>query len=455
MKKIMLLTLCGLSLWSTEAFAQQTRKCGTDLIKQRLTEHFPEITADYYGDHISRAQSATDVYLSSKTNAHQKTTAIVTIPVVFHIVLTQAQVTQLGDDAGILDRIVAQIDVLNADFAKLNSDTNLIPAAFKPIAAASNIRFGAAHRKADGSSTHGYDISIITSNTTNIDQGGTAGSGYFGSDAKYAATGGAPAWDPAKYINVWVINPNASGILGLTMSKDLVTTYGFPTGEMGVCLNYAVFGKRISPTQYFLPSLDKGRTLTHEMGHFFELSHVWGDDPGCPPGTPDDGISDTPPQADENYGCPVFPNISCSNGPNGDMFMDYMDYVNDACMQMFTQGQVNVMNAMVASGGESYSLGQHPELLQWPAGINETSLENAFSVAPNPTNGKCYISIGKTEGLQQISIYNMIGQRVYHMEAGNTPATGYDVDLSNMSAGVYSVQCTFTSGTATKKIILQ
>jgi Pregnancy-associated plasma protein-A len=86
-----------------------------------------------------------------------------------------------------------------------------------------------------------------------------------------------------------------------------------------------------------------GRTATHEIGHWLNLRHIWGDDgTGC---TGDDFVADTPNAGGPNYGTPAFPHISCSNGPNGDMFMNYMDYVDDAAMFMFTQGQVDRMQA--------------------------------------------------------------------------------------------------------------
>jgi len=90
---------------------------------------------------------------------------------------------------------------------------------------------------------------------------------------------------------------------------------------------------------------DLGRTATHEVGHWLNLIHIWGDRNDCG-GT--DYVTDTPNAQLPNYGKPKFPHISCTNGPNGDMFMDYMDYVDDAAMVMFTAGQVARMNATLA-----------------------------------------------------------------------------------------------------------
>ena len=93
------------------------------------------------------------------------------------------------------------------------------------------------------------------------------------------------------------------------------------------------------------PPFDKGRTATHEVGHFLGLRHIWGDMNNC---TGDDFVADTPPARQANTGKPTFPHVTCNNGPSGDMFMNYMDYVDDAAMFMFTAAQVARMNATLA-----------------------------------------------------------------------------------------------------------
>ena len=94
-----------------------------------------------------------------------------------------------------------------------------------------------------------------------------------------------------------------------------------------------------------------GRTASHETGHYLNLRHIWGDEPDC---AADDLVEDTPIQADANYENPQFPHISCNNGPNGDMFMNYMDYVYDSAMYMFTVGQVNRMHAALETMRSSF-----------------------------------------------------------------------------------------------------
>jgi hypothetical protein len=120
---------------------------------------------------------------------------------------------------------------------------------------------------------------------------------------------------------------------------------GGPADTDGVVIAYTAFGD----TGTAAPPFDKGRTATHEIGHWLNLRHIWGDD--CPSSNQCSGsdfVADTPNQECMNYSCPDFPHVSCNNDPNGDMFMNYMDYVDDPCMIMFTKGQSARMDAALA-----------------------------------------------------------------------------------------------------------
>jgi hypothetical protein len=152
--------------------------------------------------------------------------------------------------------------------------------------------------------------------------------GAFGPDegVKHPSTGGIAPIDPARVLNVWVC-PLEGGLLGYAQFP------GGPAATDGVVINYRAFGTGGTAEAPF----DLGRTLTHEVGHYLNLRHIWGDTPDCS-GT--DAVADTPNCAGPNFGTPTFPVVTCNNGPNGDMFMNYMDYVDDAAMFMFTTQQV-------------------------------------------------------------------------------------------------------------------
>ena len=114
---------------------------------------------------------------------------------------------------------------------------------------------------------------------------------------------------------------------------------GGPVATDGVVINYLSFGTMGTAKA---PYNKKAVTATHEIGHYFNLRHIWGDTPDCS-GT--DMAADTPNCAGPNYGSPNWPVVTCNNGPNGDMFMNYMDYTDDAAMFMFTAQQVIRMRA--------------------------------------------------------------------------------------------------------------
>ena len=250
----------------------------------------------------------------------------ITIPVVVHVIY--ANTTQNISDA----QIQSQITVLNQDYSRTNTDWTSTPSVFQSVVAVPGIQFCLAQRDPSGNATTG----IVRKSTTV--------SSFSTNDAvKHSSSGGDDAWPSASYLNLWVCNIGG-GILGYAQ---------FPGGAAatdGVVINYTAFGN----TGTAAAPYNKGRTATHEIGHWLNLYHIWGDDNGACTGT--DNVNDTPNQGSENYGCPTFPHISCSNGPNGDMFMNYMDYTDDACMFMFTAGQNSRMQALFATGGARASL---------------------------------------------------------------------------------------------------
>ena len=310
MKKFML-SLLGLTLMGT-TMTQAQRICGS---------------ADHYQHMLHEdAQFAQNRLLIEKqteeaTKNPTKTRAVVTIPVVFHIVYKTA--TQNVSDA----QIASQLAVLNADYRKLNADWSNTPAAFQSLVADCEVQFCMAQQDPSGNATNGIvrKSTTVTSFSTN--------------DAvKKSAQGGDDAWNSSKYLNIWVCNLSG-GVLGYAQ---------FPGGAAatdGVVITYTGFGTTGTAAAPF----NKGRTATHEVGHWLNLFHIWGDDGTACTGS--DLVGDTPNQGGENYGCPTFPHVSCSNGTNGDMFMNYMDYTDDACMYMFTTGQKARMTALFATGG--------------------------------------------------------------------------------------------------------
>jgi len=298
------------------AFQQSTlsqRVCGTTEYQMMLEQEDPSI--------INRREEIEQFTRDFLISNPQGERALVRIPVVVHVVYNTT--AENISDA----QIQSQITVLNQDFRKLNADAANTPSAFAGLAGDANIEFCLASVDPNGNATSGI-LRVPTSATS------------FGTNntVKSSASGGSNPWNAGKYLNLWVCDISGS-ILGYAQ---------FPGGSAstdGVVCDYQYFGTIGTATAPF----NKGRTATHEVGHWLNLYHIWGDDgTGC---TGSDQVTDTPNAGGPNYGCPAFPRVTCSNGPNGDMFMNYMDYTDDACMFMFSNGQISRMQALFSTGG--------------------------------------------------------------------------------------------------------
>jgi hypothetical protein len=239
---------------------------------------------------------------------------LVTIPVVVHVLYK-------FDDQNVSDaQIRSQLDVLNRDFRARNEDAALIPEPWRDLVADSFIEFRLATHDPSGTPTTGIQRhrSRKRQFSAAID------------DAKQPQLGGIAPWPSDRYLNLWVCELSG-GLLGYA-------TFPAAPGPDGVVIDYRCFGTQGTACAPF----NGGRTAVHEVGHWLNLYHIWGDTPGCDGG---DYVDDTPNAGLPNYGRPVFPRVSCDNGPHGDMFVNFMDYVDDDVMCMFTHQQVARMRA--------------------------------------------------------------------------------------------------------------
>ena len=268
------------------------RACGAMAAHMLLLEKYPAFRARQFKLEAdtqrqrTRALSVTDF-------------PIARIKVVVNVVYRTA--AQNISDA----QIESQIKVLNQDFRAANADRSKAPTPWKGLVSDTRVEFA---------------LQKVTRTQT------TRAS--FGVDdaVKKSSGGGVPPLTPKKFLNLWVC-ALGGGLLGYAQFP------GGPAATDGVVINYRAFGTNGTAASPF----NKGRTATHEIGHFFNLRHIWGDTEDC---SGSDLVADTPNAAGPNYGTPTFPKVSCNNGPNGDMFMNYMDYVDDAAMFLFTTQQV-------------------------------------------------------------------------------------------------------------------
>jgi len=276
------------------------RNCGTMSNHMRLLEMYPS-----FRDRLFKLEEQTAKYRNSGEKI--TTVPIVTVKVIVHVVYKDP--SQNISDA----QINSQIAVLNKDFRATNTDKSKTPTPFKGLVSDSRVQF-----KLDRVTR------TLTAKSSFSDDNGV----------KKASTGGVAAIDTKKYLNMWVC-ALGGGLLGYAQFP------GGPVSTDGVVIHYRAFGTS-GPVQ---APYNKGRSATHEVGHYFNLRHIWGDTPDCS-GT--DLVADTPNAAGPNFGKPTFPTVTCNNGPNGDMYMNYMDYTDDDAMFMFTTQQVARIRATLA-----------------------------------------------------------------------------------------------------------
>jgi len=362
-------------------------------------------------------QNSTSLVPSSSANvddANARDTLpgeVIVVPVVFHV-LYNTSVQNISDQ-----QVLSQLTVLNNDYRRLNADAINTPAPFKSVAADARIVFCLAKVDPGGK----YTTGIIHKRTS---------SDLFLSDdeMKFSSTGGDDAWDSKKYLNVWVCN-----LFGRTLGYAVMP--GGPAEKDGVVIQYTAFGTIGTAIAPF----DKGRTTTHEIGHWLGLKHLWGD-AECG----DDGIADTPPQESSNSNCASFPHLSsCSINSYGDMFMDFMDFTDDACMNMFTRGQAKEMRSLFALGSfrNSFlnssvcdsSLAQGGPL---PADSSATANNITISVYPNPFSNQVTISCSNEADIngKTIKLYDVTG-RQYITKVITSQKT--IINVSNLPSGMY------------------
>lgn len=282
--------------------------------------------------------------------AQRATATTYTLPVVVHVIHNGEAVgtgTNLSQA-----QVQSQLDVLNEDYRNRNADGTLVPGPFQAVRADAQVQFVAALIDPSGRRLPEPGIDRVNRGARGF--AAPPFSQWYIDDVIKPATD----WNPSQYVNIWVLDLN-DRLLGYAQFPDNtaglagLSALGGTAATDGVVILYSAFGR----VGTLSPNYDKGRSLTHEMGHWLGLLHTWGDaDCG------NDYCADTPTQQTGNYNCPTFPHITCSNGPSGDMFMNYLDYVDDACMHLFSADQKDRIQSVLAAGTPRRS-----ELLVSPA----------------------------------------------------------------------------------------
>jgi hypothetical protein len=288
------------------------RKCGTMEVFNRQVEAFPSFRQ-------AQASIENELQFLLEANRSFRIVEPIVITVVVHIVYNNENENILDD------QVISQIKVLNEDYSASNEDKAKVPEVWNKLIANANIEFVLATTDPIGDETNGITRTYTSKTEFSTDD-----------SIKSDDEGGKSPWPTNSYLNIWVCNLGAS-ILGYAQFP------GGPVETDGVVIDFRAFGTEGTAEAPF----NLGRTATHEIGHYLNLSHIFGDGRGstC---SDTDYVDDTPNQLGPNFQKPSFPKVSCNNAPNGDLFVNYMDYVDDDCMFMFTEGQAARMNATLS-----------------------------------------------------------------------------------------------------------
>jgi hypothetical protein len=358
-------------------------------------------------------------------------TATYVIPVVVHIIHNGEPI---GTGLNLSDaQVQSQINVINKDFQRMNNDATNTPTEFLPIAGSLDIEFVLAKQDPFGAATNGIQRVQGTKSVWTIND-----------NATFKALSYWPAED---YYNIWVVN--IPSFLGYAQSpvSSLPGLESSPDDRLtdGVIIHYTAFGSNFEGLGTF--SLDskynRGRTATHETGHFFGLRHIWGDDGSSCSGT--DYVDDTPNQGGSYSGqCPSGVRTSCSSS---DMYMNYMDYTDDACMNMYSQGQNARMIVVLENSPRRFSLlnsiGDEP-----PPPL---SLDLALREIIVPGTTSCGGSVSSTLEIQNLGTTTLTSARI-QLKKNSVVAETKDFALNLPFEGITTVSFSpilQTSGSAT------
>ncbi len=420
--------------------------CGYDYEIQKIMQRYPQFAANQKKLYDEAHQLFAEMNSSKRRIIAD--TEYYEIPVVFHVIYNT------GAQNISTNLILSQMNELNLDFRKLNSDTGRIRNIFKPLAADVRIQFVLATTDPNGNVTTG-----ITRTATSKTTFATNTSGQYTEDMKSSFSGGESAWDPTRYLNIWICNmeyPNYVGITyGFATPPTGAPNWGqFPTATRdstdvtsGIVLHYKIVGKNnpLAPS-----TLKEGNTTTHEVGHYLGLRHIWGDalNPSAQGCNVDDGIFDTPNARDKNFGCGNVNLNTCTDASNDkpDMTENYMDYTLDGCAAMFTIEQAFMMRFVL----QNFRTSLPARFITYDTLVDP---DNSVYLYPNPNRigQPTSIQINSTSGNKdfKVEVFDATGKRVIsQMLISNKK---HEFDLSPFTSLVYYLRITNPEGKVINK----
>ena len=420
MRKILLLPAILIFSFCLKTSAQRT--CASNEVLQQQLAVDPA-----YAQKVKQSEKDFNDFMRSGNKPGANRKSQVTIPVVVHVVYNTPE--QNISDA----QVQSQIDVINEDYTAANSDYNNYDAGYKSVKGDFNIQFC---------------LVQIIHKATNKKSFGT------NDQMKKDQTGGSDPVDPMHILNVWVCNLG-SNLLGYAYYP------GIKPEKYGAVIHFMAFGRGAGYNLF--PAYNKGRTLTHEMGHCLGLIHIWGDS-NCG----DDMVDDTPLHNGPNFGCPAQGSRSTCVGTPVMMWMNYMDYTDDACMYFFTKGQSTRANFFMDNDPQLNSIvnsncSNNPSNNQLLTNNNSSTnsingrLVNDWMIYPTITQNSFTVQLNSmVAGKASINIYDERGSLVAAknivVEKG---ISTNQFNVGQLTNGLYIVQLKQGTESSVKKLIVQ
>jgi len=420
MRKIILPIFTILMSLSAMAQTQPRVLCGNEFLPDIMEQRIPG-----YKNAVNASFDKAKQHKLLRSGAPD--TTVYTIPIIFHIVWN-APAENLDDSV-----IFSQMQVLNEDYRRLNADRVNTISYFDSVGADARIQFQL------------HDIRRVQTSQTF----GLSLTGLPDSLIKSTANGGDDAVDPDHFLNIWVVNIQSSffgQLLGYSYPPDSLSNWPSASNAPykawdGVVIDYRCIGRNNPNPLVFSGQtlVIKGRTPTHEIGHYLGLRHIWGD--GATFGANDcqqsDGIDDTPfANTQSNFDCDTTRNTCTQieayySADAPDMVQDYMDYSSESCMNLFTKGQVALMRGSLADQRQGLVSG-------YSTGIATVQATTTISVYPNPNTGIAYVAFAENKNpYSSIEVYNILGENVGAVAIDTAGAV--KIDLSNLPNGIYTL----------------
>jgi len=404
--------------------------CGNEVFDHIVKNQYPELHQTF--------QATFDECQSRQFSAADRSPA--TIRVVVHVVWKNPE-ENLADSI-----ILNQIAGLNEDYNRTNADTANLRDIFQPVAGNPQVTFELAEIVRVQTAAN-FQLNVL--------------SGDLMANLKTTSQGGSNAWDPNQYLNIWVCKIQPITILGIPLGQVLGFAFppnnlsnwpadsGAPTlGQDGVVLDFRTVGRN-NPNPIANPNgggnlTIRGRTATHEVGHYLGLRHIWGDGGLFGPNdcNQSDGIDDTPfANAQSAFDCNKTRNTCNKVEPHYGMDMpdlveNYMDYSSETCMNMFTQGQAAHIQSVLA--------GPRKGLVQTSSAPGWASEQATPTLFPNPArSGRVWLEIPATWQPRSVEIVGADGRLVQRIQLTDTAGTQerrLALETSGLQAGWYAVR---------------